>query len=163
MSVPRGLRNNNPGNIRLSKDKWQGLRERQEDKEFFQFVSIEWGYRALMRTLQNYRWKHGMKTISDFITRWAPHKENDTGAYIRKVCREMEVPNTYIPDIEDKATVCAFAAAISLVENGIPAVMEDVEKGWKLNGCLGYWLRCWRLLVWRLGFARMSSLRLKFV
>ena len=66
------------------------------------------------------------------ITRWAPHKENDTGAYIRKVCREMEVPNTYIPDIEDKATVCAFAAAISLVENGIPAVMEDVEKGWKL-------------------------------
>lgn len=47
MSVPRGLRNNNPGNIRLSKDKWQGLRERQEDKEFFQFVSIEWGYRAL--------------------------------------------------------------------------------------------------------------------
>lgn len=37
MSVPRGLRNNNPGNIRLSKDKWQGLRERQEDKEFFQF------------------------------------------------------------------------------------------------------------------------------
>ena len=104
MSVPRGLRNNNPGNIRLSKDKWQGLRERQEDKEFFQFVS----------------------------TRWAPHKENDTGAYIRKVCREMEVPNTYIPDIEDKATVCAFAAAISLVENGIPAVMEDVEKGWKL-------------------------------
>lgn len=54
MSVPRGLRNNNPGNIRLSKDKWQGLRERQEDKEFFQFVSIEWGYRALMRTLQNY-------------------------------------------------------------------------------------------------------------
>ena len=132
MSVPRGLRNNNPGNIRLSKDKWQGLRERQEDKEFFQFVSIEWGYRALMRTLQNYRWKHGMKTISDFITRWAPHKENDTGAYIRKVCREMEVPNTNIPDIEDKATVCAFAAAISLVENGIPAVMEDVEKGWKL-------------------------------
>lgn len=33
MSVPRGLRNNNPGNIRLSKDKWQGLRERQEDKD----------------------------------------------------------------------------------------------------------------------------------
>ena len=50
MSVPRGLSNNNPGNIRLSKDKWQGLRERQEDKEFFQIVSIEWGYRALMRT-----------------------------------------------------------------------------------------------------------------
>lgn len=132
MSLPRGLRNNNPGNIRLSKDKWQGLRERQEDSEFFQFVSIEWGYRALMRTLQNYRWRHGLQTVSDFINRWAPHTENDTGGYIRKVCREMQVPNSYVPDIEDKATLFAFAAAISLVENGIPAVMADVEKGWEL-------------------------------
>lgn len=132
MNVPRGIRNNNPGNIRLSKDKWQGLRERQEDSEFFQFVSIEWGYRALMRTLQNYRWRHGLQTVSDFINRWAPHTENDTGGYIRKVCREMQVPNSYVPDIEDKTTMCNFAAAISLVENGIPAVMEDVEKGWDL-------------------------------
>ena len=31
MSLPRGLRNNNPGNIRITKDKWQGLREKQED------------------------------------------------------------------------------------------------------------------------------------
>lgn len=34
-SLPRGLRNNNPGNIRTTKDKWQGLREKQTDKDFF--------------------------------------------------------------------------------------------------------------------------------
>lgn len=132
MSLPRGLRNNNPGNIRLSKDKWQGLRERQEDSEFFQFVSIEWGYRALMRTLQNYRKLHGCKTVSDFIRRWAPECENNTSGYINRVCSEMQVPNSYVPDIEDKNTMCNLASAISLVENGIPAVMDDVKKGWDL-------------------------------
>lgn len=44
----------------------------------------------------------------------------------------MEVPPTYIPDVSDKATMCAFAAAISQVENAVPAVMEDVYKGWEL-------------------------------
>ena len=44
----------------------------------------------------------------------------------------MQVPSTFIPDIEDKDTMCAFAAAISQVENGVPAVMEDVIAGWEL-------------------------------
>ena len=44
----------------------------------------------------------------------------------------MQVPNTYVPDINDKATMCAFAAAISRVENGVPAVMADIEAGWDL-------------------------------
>lgn len=44
----------------------------------------------------------------------------------------MQIPNIYVPDINDKATMCAFAAAISQVENGVPAVMQDIEKGWEL-------------------------------
>lgn len=131
-NAPRGIRNNNPGNIRITKDKWQGLREKQEDKAFFQFTEMKWGYRALIRTLQNYRLKWGCKTISDFINRWAPPVENNTSGYISRVCKEMQVPNSYVPDINDKATMCAFAAAISQVENGVPAVMADVEKGWEL-------------------------------
>lgn len=128
----RGIRNNNPGNIRITKDKWQGLREKQEDKSFFQFTEIKWGYRALIRTLQNYRKRHGCMTISDFIKRWAPPVENNTSGYITRVCKEMQVPDSYIPDINDKATMCAFASAISMVENGTPAVMKDVEDGWDL-------------------------------
>lgn len=128
----RGIRNNNPGNIRITKDKWQGLREKQEDKSFFQFTEMKWGYRALIRTLQNYRKRHGCVTIADFIKRWAPPVENNTSGYITRVCKEMQVPDSYIPDIEDKATMCAFASAISMVENGTPAVMKDVEDGWNL-------------------------------
>lgn len=128
---PRGLRNCNPGNIRITKDKWKGLRPVQEDKEFFQFTEMKWGYRALIRTLQNYHRLHGCRTIADYINRWAPEHENNTSGYISCVCREMQVPTTYVPDVEDKTTMCAFAAAISQVENGVPAVMSDVESGWE--------------------------------
>lgn len=131
-TLPRGIRNCNPGNIRVTKDKWQGLRDKQEDAEFFQFTEMKWGYRALIRTLQNYRRRHGCQTIADFIRRWAPENENNTSGYIRRVCKEMQVPDSYVPNVDDKATMCAFAAAISQVENGIPAVMEDVVAGWEL-------------------------------
>lgn len=129
--TPRGLRNCNPGNIRITKDKWKGLRPVQEDKEFFQFSDMKWGYRALIRTLQNYHRLHGCRTIADYINRWAPEHENNTSGYISRVCKEMQVPTTYVPDVEDKTTMCAFAAAISQVENGVPAVMSDVESGWE--------------------------------
>lgn len=130
--LPRGLRNCNPGNIRISTDKWLGLREEQTDKEFFQFEEMRWGYRALIRTLQNYRRKHGLQTIAEMIGRWAPHTENNTSGYISRVCKEMQVPSTYVPDVEEKGTMCALAAAISEVENGVPAVMSEIEEGWEL-------------------------------
>lgn len=132
MTTPRGLRNCNPGNLRLSKDKWQGLRAVQTDKAFFQFETMVHGYRALIRTLQNYRKLHKCQTIADFINRYAPKIENNTSGYIQRVCREMQVPTTYVPDVNDKATMCNFAAAISQVENGTPAVMADVYSGWEL-------------------------------
>ena len=132
MKVPRGIRNCNPGNIRRTKDQWQGLRAKQTDKEFFQFEEMKWGYRALIRTLQNYRNIHGCQTISDFIKRWAPEVENHTSAYIAAVCKKLQVPASYSLDVDDKSTMCAMAAAISEVENGVPAVMSDIEAGWEL-------------------------------
>ncbi len=132
MTQSRGIRNCNPGNLRLSQDKWQGLRPVQTDRDFFQFTEMRWGYRALMRTLQNYRRRHKCHTVADFITRWAPDCENNTGAYIRSVCRDMQVPSVYVPDVDDKATLTAMAAAISKVENGVPADPKEVEAGWDL-------------------------------
>lgn len=129
---PRGLRNCNPGNIRLSADEWQGLREEQTDGDFFQFQSMAWGYRALIRTLQNYRRKHNCWTIRDFITRWAPSCENNTLAYIKSVCNYLGVPSVYVPDVDDKDTMCALAAAMSRHENGVDAIMQEVSDGWDL-------------------------------
>ena len=130
--TPRGIRNCNPGNIRITKDKWQGLRTVQTDKEFFQFEAMKWGYRALIRTLQNYRRRHGCMTIADFIRRWAPSQENNTTAYIKSVCGQLGVPNVYVPDVDDRDTMCALAAAISRHENGVEADRKEVEDGWDL-------------------------------
>lgn len=133
--IPRGIRNNNPGNIRNSDAAdWKGEvpASVKKDRSFEEFKDMKHGYRALIKLLQNYRKLHGCRTMADFINRWAPRTENDTNAYIRTVCREMQVPTTYVPDVNDRTTMCSFAAAISLVENGIPAVMADVFGGWDL-------------------------------
>ncbi len=81
----RGIRNNNPGNIRKSKDPWQGLAERQTDAAFFVFKSPMYGIRALARLLITYQDKKKLRTIRDIIRRWAPQTENDTNAYIISV------------------------------------------------------------------------------
>ncbi len=93
---------------------------------------MAYGYRALLRLLQNYRRKHGMKSIAEMIRRWAPPIENNTSAYIVDVCRQMQVPSSYVIDIEDEDSMCALAAAISRHENGVDAVMSDVYAGWDL-------------------------------
>ena len=130
--LPRGLRNCNPGNIRTTRDRWQGLRPVQTDPEFFQFETMAWGYRALMRTLQNYRLRHGCRTVADFIGRWAPPTENDTAVYIRTVCNDTGFTPDKEPDITDQWQMVQLAAAISHVENGEPADFAEVHKGWEL-------------------------------
>ena len=131
--MTRELRNNNPLNIRLSgTTRWQGEVRPSQDRSFCQFESMAYGYRAGLKLLQNYRKLNGCRTISDFINRWAPSVENNTSGYISRVCREMQVPSSYVPDVNDRGTMCAFAAAMSQVENGIPVVMEDVQAGWDL-------------------------------
>src|SRR3990167_2174428 len=88
-SVPRGIRNHNPGNLRRSKDPWQGLATSQTDPNFFQFKSAVWGIRALARTLITYQDKYRLSNVHDIILRWAPPMENNTGAYINAVCASM--------------------------------------------------------------------------
>ena len=88
----RGIRNNNPLNIRRSADKWQGLKAQQEDREFFQFSEMKWGWRAAFRLLcHTYYKKYGLKTIRAIINRWAPPKENNTLYYIRSVAERTGI------------------------------------------------------------------------
>ena len=91
--APRGIRNNNPGNIRNSDaTDWKGeiAAGAKKDDAFEEFKDMAHGYRALIRLLQNYRRKHGLQTVADFINRWAPRTENNTSGYITRVCREMQ-------------------------------------------------------------------------
>lgn len=81
--TPRGIRNNNPLNIRISADAWQGATG--DDGEFVTFETPFYGLRAAARTLRTYADKHGIKTVKSILHRWAPPTENDTESYIRSV------------------------------------------------------------------------------
>ena len=52
-NLPRGLRNNNPGNIRINDDLFQGEIRPSKDKSFKQFTTMAYGYRAMFKILSN--------------------------------------------------------------------------------------------------------------
>ena len=83
--LPRGLRNNNPGNIRNSKTKYLGEVQPSQDSAFKQFQSIDYGYRAMFVLIEHYYKARGLKTIRQIINRYAPASENNTEAYIQQV------------------------------------------------------------------------------
>lgn len=132
----RGLRNNNPGNLRISKDPWQGLAAKQTDPEFFTFVDAPYGIRAIARTLVTYQDKHGCRTVAQIIKRWAPPEDkNDTKAYIAAVARKVGVhPDTPI-DVQDYAVAEPLVKAIIVQENGQqPYSQAQIDKGLLLAG-----------------------------
>ncbi len=115
--MTRGIRNHNPGNIRHG-DKWQGLSDTQTDKSFCQFVSPEYGIRAMLKILRNYERKYGLNTVRQLITRWAPPNENNTENYIAYVCNAVGVASSTVIDVENTATMRRLVKAIIQMENG---------------------------------------------
>ncbi len=129
--MTRGLRNCNPGNIRKSKTKYLGEIIPSRDPAFKQFRTMAWGYRAMFVVLDSYSRK-GYRSIRKMILRYAPPIENYTENYIRCVAEWSGVEADALPDTRDRATMVPVVAAMSRVENGRPAVMTDVEEGWRL-------------------------------
>lgn len=131
-SQPRGLRNNNPGNIRISSVNYQGEIKPSKDTAFKQFESMPYGYRAMFMLLYTYQKRHGLHTIRQIMGRYAPPNENHTDGYINRVAKDSGFdPDTRI-DTTTKSTMIPIVSAMSHVENGIPAIMEYVEAGWKM-------------------------------
>ena len=128
---PRGLRNCNPGNIRIAHVRYKGEITPSQDPAFKQFQTMAWGYRAIFVLLASY-WRKGFRTIRQMIARYAPPSENDTDSYLRTVSRTTGIDPDQPIDPQNRDTMVPVAAAISRVENGIAAVMADVEEGWRL-------------------------------
>lgn len=128
---PRGLRNNNPGNIRHNSDRFDFELQPAADPAFKQFRTPAYGYRAMFVILRNYRKLYGLDTIRKIITRWAPPKENDTAAYIATVSALSGILADQPVNIDDPEQMIPIVAAMSQVENGRPAILTDVRKGWE--------------------------------
>lgn len=132
--MPRGLRNNNPLNIRKSRDKWLGLSPTQRDTAFFQFTSLVYGYRAAGKLLQNYQRLHKLYNLNGLIERWAPASENNTKAYVVRVSRELSTQagrmidgETHLDLIHDKTLLRKTIIAMHIVENGLRPTASQLE------------------------------------
>lgn len=117
--TPRGIRNNNPGNIRHSPTQWLGQSAEQPDAAFVRFDDARHGIRALYKILRTYQVKHRLGSIAAIINRWAPPAENDTAAYVRAVAAACGVePTKVINIVSDQALAEKLVAAIIQHENG---------------------------------------------
>lgn len=126
--LPRGIRNNNPGNIRLSATRWQGQRGFQFDPSFVEFTDPVLGLRALMRLLLTYHLKYGLDTVESLINRYAPPHENATDAYAHDVARRLGVGRRERLDLARPGILQELARAITCHENGRPC--RGYPVGW---------------------------------
>ena len=131
MTQPRGIRNNNPGNIRHGA-KWKGIDEksRELDSAFCVFKSPIYGIRALGKLLQNYQSLYDLDTPRKIISRYAPPNENQTQAYIQSVAKQLSItPDTQI-NLKEEGVLIVFVKAIIRHENGIqPYSNETILEG----------------------------------
>lgn len=130
--MSRGLRNCNPGNIRLSRTKFKGEVRPSCDSAFKQFESMAYGYRAMFVLLDTYHKRYGLSTIRQMISRWAPPTENFTDGYIRFVAERAGIDADAPIDSRSERDMVPIVAAMSEIENGAKAVMADVHDGWQL-------------------------------
>ncbi|MDR2929059.1 MAG: hypothetical protein LBV41_12805 [Cytophagaceae bacterium] len=128
---PRGHRNNNPLNIRHNADVFQG-ETKGSDKSFKTFVTMPYGYRAAFVTLGTYL-SRGWNTIEKIIAKWAPPIENNTQAYIASVEKWSGVPRNKVLTVADGADFIMIVAAMSFVENGVNADINQVKAGFALQ------------------------------
>jgi hypothetical protein len=134
--LPRGIRNNNPGNLVKTTIKWKGKipHANNPDSRFEQFETVALGIRAMAMDVLN-DIKKGKNTLRVLITEYAPPSENDTTAYINSVSKQTGIG----PDEKIKTTPEALAAILRAkirVENGPKAETlidkTDIDEALKL-------------------------------
>ena len=141
--TPRGVRSNNPGNLRFDpSNRWQGRAtleqrtpEQLREREFEVFISPEYGIRAMAVLLTNYFDRYGINTLDGIIPRYAPSHENNTEAYIRSVSVATGFQPAQPLDLHDYATMRKLVVAIIRHENGQQPYSDAViDKGLAMAG-----------------------------
>lgn len=123
--MPRGIRNNNPGNIEYSAaNDWQG--QTGTDGRYAIFTAPVWGIRAMARILNSYR-ARGVVTVEQIVTTWAPPNENHSAAYVASVVQRT---GWAAGDIVTPDNYPRLLEAIIYHENGIqPYSWAVIEQG----------------------------------
>lgn len=129
--IPRGIRNNNPLNIRIG-NKWLGEVPCPTDNEFEQFTRMEYGVRAGFLLIKRYIERYHLNTIELIVNRWAPPSENKTYAYIASVGRLSGIRTDKILRFYDKVEMVSLVDAMIVVECGQHIDMDIISKGYML-------------------------------
>jgi hypothetical protein len=146
MSTPRGIANNNPGNIVKTSTVWKGEKLISSDPVFEQFETIELGYRALIKLLigpayisaptslvytrvwegaKGEKIQGPLNTIYKIFSKYCD--DQTTADYIKTVEKKVAISRFTEINPNDRATMKRLVMAISYVENGINAVEKDVD------------------------------------
>jgi hypothetical protein len=122
--LPRGLRNNNPLNIRLGARLWPGEIV-GGDPAFRTFATMVDGICEGARLLVQYgpKLEADGKTVcvANIVARWAPAVENDVSAYAIDVAQRLAVSLTQPIDLHNPIILRQLVLAMSRHENGAAA------------------------------------------
>lgn len=132
-STPRGIRNNNPLNLRISNSPWLGKVQHNTDGAFEQFVSMAYGIRAAMKNIRTIARRHEGLTMARLIEIWAPASDgNNTRAYINQVkIRSAIMPSEKILPL-DRGQISRLARAMAEVECGQSFTLEIFEEAFDM-------------------------------
>lgn len=126
MALPKGIRNNNPTNIRFnSANAWDG-QSGQDGTGFATFSSATLGIRAGAKLLRNYQRNSGLSSIREVLTRWAPSSENNTESYIKHVVQLTGIGADEFLRLQNEQVLVSVVSAIIKHENGINPYTDDV-------------------------------------
>lgn len=118
--APRGIRNNNPGNIDFRGQ--SGATLERPGGRFARFETAYDGLKALSRQLMRYfegkTTGKPLQTLNDIISTWAPGNENNTGAYIAQLSKVMGVAPDAILNLKDPQVMTSLMNGIIHHENG---------------------------------------------
>lgn len=132
----RGIRNNNPLNIRKGCN-WRGERGVQLDREFEEFESMEYGIRAAIKLVCNHingqTGKHKPCTnLVQLIETWAPPQENNTESYIKAVEDKTGINRYQRIYANNREMVSRIVIAMAKVETGEALDPALVRSAWDL-------------------------------
>ena len=118
LNYPRGIRNNNPGNLVKTSIPWKGKVSLQnnKDRRFEMFIAPEYGVRAMIKDLKNDIAK-GKNTIEQLISEYAPRFENDTQRYIAHVSKALKL-DAKAKLVPTKNTLRLLVLSIAQMETG---------------------------------------------
>lgn len=137
MKTVRGIRNNNPGNIKTycwlsSYVSWNGELTCAENTDgvFCQFKRFADGVRAMIKLLKTYKTKYQINTIDNLISRWdCPTAQH----YKDFVSDETGFSISQIIDLHDKDTLKKICTAMIKLEcDGFTLSSAQFETGYSL-------------------------------